>query len=74
MNRVGYVRPSALQSHSHCRCQSHIRTMIGAAAAVAAVVVAAVSLQGGGAAVIPRHHATPLVLCFDSGSILFSPA
>lgn len=53
------------------------RTKIGpvvSAVRIGAVVVTAVPLQIGDATVIPGHHAAPLVLGFDSGTILFSPA
>ena len=46
--------------------------MIGATA-VGAVVVATVSLQCRQAAFVSHHHAAPLVLCSDSGTILFLP-
>lgn len=45
-----------------------------AAVRISAVVVAAISLQCRDATVVPDHHATSLVLGFDSRTILFSPA
>lgn len=45
-----------------------------AAVRISAVVVAAISLQRRDATVVPDHHATSLVLGFDSRTVLFSPA
>ena len=47
--------------------------MVGAVR-IGAVVVTAVPLQSGDATAVPGHHAASLVLSFDRGTILFSPA
>ena len=54
-------------SHGHRRHGSEIGPVVAA-------VVATVPLQSGDATVVPDHHAASLVLGFDSGSILLSPA
>ena len=57
----------------HGRDRSKIGPVIGAVR-IGAVVVTAVPLQSGYATVVPGHHAASLVLGFDRGTILFSPA
>lgn len=60
-------------SHWHRRDRSKIGPVV-AAVRISAVVVAAVPFQSGEAAVVSGHHAASLVLGFDRGTILFSPA